>query len=436
MGFFEGKKSLVAYSNDNHAYIIRDLDNIRAKQLNSIYRHLCAILGQRGALNKSIRMKLMRWLNRRVAENIIILFVSFGVSLLLIELMVRIFFPQRIETPQNFYSSDPLLGWKLKPYLRQSFSSPDFLIELIVNGKGFRAPEHNYEKPQDTFRIVGIGDSMLFGFGVNYEDTVLFSLERLLYDNNPSAERIEAINLGIPGYNINQYYKILKTEGYRYRPDLVIMFFYQNDWRQDDNYDYAGVDKKGFRGLLVTSDNHFSFKSIRSFLFPLRSFLKNHSQAYMLARDRIKGLLMKIRLMDIPAVAHYKKDKDFAKRFFHTLDLMNEMNAFCRNQLACPFLVCIIPEKMQVRMAFLNMLISAYKIDADAYDWLQPQLVLTKFCLTHNIHYLDLTDTFKKAEQKKPMYFNIDCHWNKEGHLLAAQIIYEFIKENKMKEAP
>lgn len=340
--------------------------------------------------------------------------------------MVRIFLFQRVETPWNCYSHDSLLGWKLKPYLQQSFSSPDFITDVIVNAKGFRGPEYNYDKSPGVFRIVGIGDSMLFGFGVNYENTVLVRLKELLYGNGSSGKNVEAINLGVPGYNINQYYEILKTEGYRYSPDLVIMFFYANDWSEGDLYEYTGVNSKGF---LLTDESQFSFKSIRSFLLPVRLFLKSHSQAYMLVRDRIKGLLMRTKLMGIPEVAHYRKDKDFRKRFFHTLELISEMNTFCKNQLACPLLVCIIPEKLRIRRPFLNTLINAYKINSSKYDWLQPQSVLTEFCLANNIYYLDFIVAFNEAEKNEPMYFDIDWHWNKEGHLLAAKEIYRFIKE-------
>ena len=185
--------------------------------------------------------------NRRFAGNIASLAVSLAVSALLFEAVTRIFFPQRTETPVNYYISDPELGWKLRSNIHKVYSATDFKMEVNTNKKGFRDLEHKYEKSPDTFRIVGIGDSMLFGHGVDYEDIVIVRLKKIFLNDDPSVKKVEVINLGVPGYNSSQYEKSLKIEGFRYDPDLVIMFFYVgNDWSVDEGNDYKGVNIQVF----------------------------------------------------------------------------------------------------------------------------------------------------------------------------------------------
>jgi hypothetical protein len=68
-----------------------------------------------------------------------------------------------------------------------------------------------------VFRIVVIGDSNTFGVGVPIEKHFTQLLEGYFRD-------LEVINLGVPGFGIDQELLFLQTEGFRYRPDLVIAY--------------------------------------------------------------------------------------------------------------------------------------------------------------------------------------------------------------------
>jgi hypothetical protein len=185
------------------------------------------------------------------------------------EILVRIFLPQRVESPLDCFSRDELLGWKLKLNYHKSYSYPDYEMDVVINERGFRDILHTYKRAPNSFRILGIGDSFLFGFGVNYNDNVLIQLQKLLNENDKSSQEVEVINSGVPAYNINQYYKILISECYKYKPDLVILFFYANDWVENARYEIKKVSSEGF----LLSNEKFSYKSIKSFLlFPFEFF--------------------------------------------------------------------------------------------------------------------------------------------------------------------
>lgn len=115
------------------------------------------------------------------------------------------------------YSSDP-----------RGYFGPTKSIEYLHNSEGWRDEEHEIKKPSGTFRILGLGDSYLWGEGVKRADICLTKLGPLLSD---AAEglTIETINTGYPGLDTITERNVFYFYGRRYDPDLVILFFVPND---------------------------------------------------------------------------------------------------------------------------------------------------------------------------------------------------------------
>jgi hypothetical protein len=95
-------------------------------------------------------------------------------------------------------------------------------------------------KPGRGFRIVGLGDSVMFGWGVPFEATSLAVLEQRLQQACP-GHVVEAINTAVPGYNTAMQARVLREKGIAYAPDVVIVDFVGNDfdlpnflWQQPD----------------------------------------------------------------------------------------------------------------------------------------------------------------------------------------------------------
>jgi len=97
-----------------------------------------------------------------------------------------------------------------------------------INEHGFRGPAYPSEKPAGTLRIVGIGDSVMYGTGVGDEDVYLQRLARRLNEESPGATW-QAINTAVPGYNTPIEVETLDAKGLRFAPDLVILHFLKND---------------------------------------------------------------------------------------------------------------------------------------------------------------------------------------------------------------
>ena len=119
--------------------------------------------------------------------------------------------------PLGLVRSDPDLGWWLEPGARGSSSATGQLVEYSINAQGLRDAEYSYEKPEGRFRIVLLGDSGTFGHGVPIEKHFSYLLEG--YWGN-----VEVINMGVGGFGIDQELLLLRKEGLRYGPDLVICY--------------------------------------------------------------------------------------------------------------------------------------------------------------------------------------------------------------------
>ena len=120
-------------------------------------------------------------------------------------------------TIRSRYASDP-----------RNYFGPAAVVDHVHNSVGWRDQEHAIEKPRRTYRILGLGDSYLWGQGVRREDICLTRLGKLLADN-PAGLLIETINTGQSGMNTANERDLLAQRGLAYDPDLVIVHFVPND---------------------------------------------------------------------------------------------------------------------------------------------------------------------------------------------------------------
>jgi hypothetical protein len=100
---------------------------------------------------------------------------------------------------------------------------------VVINSQGLHDYEYSRRKPPGTFRIVGVGDSSLFGWGVPFEDSGLKVLERRLNEHS-GAQKFEVINFAVPGYNTAMEADTFVQRCLEYAPDLVLLNFNTNDY--------------------------------------------------------------------------------------------------------------------------------------------------------------------------------------------------------------
>jgi hypothetical protein len=115
--------------------------------------------------------------------------------------------------------------YELRPNVRGRFMGQS----ILINSQGLHDYEYSRRKEPGTFRIVGVGDSSLFGWGVRFEDGGLKVLERRLNEKF-GPQKFEVINFAVPGYNTAMEAETFVQRCLEYAPDLVLLNFNTNDY--------------------------------------------------------------------------------------------------------------------------------------------------------------------------------------------------------------
>jgi hypothetical protein len=116
-------------------------------------------------------------------------------------------------------------------YLRPGAHVEFLGASFDFNDEGYRTPVVPKQKPDDVYRIVVVGDSVPFGWGVREDACFPRRLETLLNEVDApfGKDRVEVVNLSGPGRGLGDYYIVLKDLGLSYEPDLVLVPFIFND---------------------------------------------------------------------------------------------------------------------------------------------------------------------------------------------------------------
>lgn len=124
-------------------------------------------------------------------------------------------------------SANPRLGFELRPK-----SSVAAEVTYRVNGLGFRGPAPG-PKPPGVTRVAVFGDSIVFGYWVAEKDAFPAQLGELL------GPRVETLNLGVPGYNLDQEIENLRGRIGPLGPDVVLFGFCLNDLEGLLSFEYG-----------------------------------------------------------------------------------------------------------------------------------------------------------------------------------------------------
>jgi len=116
-------------------------------------------------------------------------------------------------------SADPGIVYELIPNLSVRFMGG----RVTIDKNGFRVTPGSCDGPK-AFTIVGLGDSVMFGWGVNDEETYLAYLAQSM-----SGNCIRILNMAVPGYNTAMEVEAFRKKGVELHPDLVIIHYVDND---------------------------------------------------------------------------------------------------------------------------------------------------------------------------------------------------------------
>ena len=169
-----------------------------------------------------------------------LLFVLFTLIILLIPLLflaewgARVRYRRSLEKESHGFrfdsifqrSQDPELVYELKP----NSEIPGIDEKVVINPDGFRDDPFPSTKKEGVYRMILLGDSVAWGYGVDAKDAFPQLLEKGINEQVTDASHpVEIFNLAVMGYSTAQEARLLETRGLEYEPDLVIVAYVLND---------------------------------------------------------------------------------------------------------------------------------------------------------------------------------------------------------------
>jgi hypothetical protein len=199
-------------------------------------------------------------------------------TLALAELASRWLFPGWI--PENgsrvFWRYDELLGWSHRPGARGVHRQPDFAVEVAISPQGLRDRVYPEARTPGLCRMLVLGDSFTWGFGVEREQ---------IWHERIEARRPEweIVNTGVAGYATDQELLYLEKRGLALRPHVVLLLFHPNDLLENTERATSGYAKPYFE---LGADGALALRQVPVPEAPLRDRLDRwlHFHTYLLYR--------------------------------------------------------------------------------------------------------------------------------------------------------
>lgn len=395
-----------------------------------------------------------------------LLLVVFGIAfpLFLTEGAVRVLGiapPADLQPP--LWAPHPYLGWFHAPNQAGMVYSEygEYRAPVRINARGLRDREIGYDNPAHAFRILALGDSFVEALQVPLETTFTHQMETLLAsDEHP----VEVINAGVGGWGTDQEAIFFAIEGFRYQPDLVLLFVFPhndvlNNFQPLESARVHGAVQKPFfhleGGQLVEPD--FPFEPVEA---PRRS-----APPLLATGEWLNGHLASYRL-----VAPYLREIPFVVRSLGATGLLGGMAAFVADDPEAPLMYDVYrqppsaewAEAWQLTEAIIRRLdtevrsrrgqlgvivigapeqvygdrwaaaLTRYpQLKDGTWDLDAPNRRLAGFLSTTGIAHLDLLPVFRSASEALDaprLHFQRDGHWTPAGHQLVARTVADFVR--------
>lgn len=357
-----------------------------------------------------------------ILKNLSLLFFSIIFSFLLAELMVRFYYPQDLQK----YELDSDLVHIARKNTVTRLTGPEFSVISKTNSKGLVDYEHDYEF--EGLTIVALGDSFAEASHVNLEEGFPKLLEKKLQSKQ---EKIRVVNCGMGNTGTDQQYIFLKRECVKYHPKIVVLNFYiGNDFANNYAsliYSYWNgklIDRRPVKFTLFQRGFHFMNTRVHAIKLAENVFLSSKSARNFLINIGLyktgEPYQYNISLQDLYFTNSELADIGFEKTFL----IFDELINYTQNN-KIRLAVVIIPTKEQVDSRKYDEHFSIYKNTGIKINISQPNILLTNYLSRNNVAYIDLLPYFRAQNKNNTSYFEYDEHFNKKGHELAADVIYE-----------
>lgn len=370
------------------------------------------------------------------------------------EIALRVYSAVAPDPPGSAYVRDRHAGYRLRPDPPEQVRSPE---SDHINALGFRDREHPIEKPRGAYRILGIGDSFVYG-AVPLEQNFLRVAEACLAPVfQPDSLQVEMVLMGVGGYTPENELGLFKSLGLDLDPDhLVLNFFVGND--------VGGLCMRGevWHGRVYYVGSPVWWRNLlrQSKLFVLseKVFLTRIKLAWQMARFEKKARSVRgaagpgaardsagagpdssagpgaavdlspvyLRIQDQRLPVFEVNPPGFMEALWRRAERsLIEFDRVCRER-GVSWTLLVIPDELQVDPEVRDALLRALGRPASRYDFDAPQRRIAAFAERHGIPVLDLLPAMRAAHRPGDrLYKPNDTHWNERGNLLAGETLAE-----------
>ncbi|MFO1499622.1 MAG: SGNH/GDSL hydrolase family protein [Verrucomicrobiota bacterium] len=212
---------------------------------------------------------------RALLINLSLSAASLLVFVALLELAFRLLGYGNVE----IYQADPQLYWKLKPN-QHCYTKVDHR-PVNINAHGTRGPDFQTAKPPGTLRILSLGDSRTFGWGLAEPETYSGVLESLVRQHFAGQRNVEVINAGVNAWSFPQMTVYFREHGLKYQPDVVLVGD-ANLWTQFSEQNSPDFVRKFMRRV------------------QLKNFLRRFALYHYFVEVKLKEVYEKYRVKFVP----------------------------------------------------------------------------------------------------------------------------------------
>lgn len=346
--------------------------------------------------------------------------ISLALSLVAAELILRWLHPS--EGTSDIVEHDDLLGYRHKKSAHSSFRSGDRRVSIRINADGLRQDEEVRPKEENEIRVLALGDSFGFGWGVNYEESFVSRIQEKARETFPDW-KINILNAGHGGWGTQQMLAYLENRGFDYSPDMVVTFMGPQDVEDNDavplyrlNLDKTLTEKPilqtswGNRSRLANWLPAYQWLLFNSYLVQmaripvlqgmneLRSFIGNLHRPKEIKPPPIPGLIFQFM---------YRKTDDIEHL---TRALFRRMIADCAKR-NIPFTVADVGQASERTLAFIRM---------------KPN-----FFVDEKVDFIDSIPALAEelAQPNSPLFLKGDNHYSPLGHERFTHYVWPHLKE-------
>ena len=387
----------------------------------------------------------MSKLIKKVFPLILTFIISTTVALLLGEFVIRLFYPQ-VTSPVQFFYDEKLGGMIPVPNQKGFKDHPKvYHYEYQNNDIGMRDTRQVADFARYPHKILCIGDSFTYGWGVNDNETFARILEKKI-----NKDSVAVLNAGASGTGTDYALKFFQVRGEELSPNTLIYFYFDNDLSDNKANAYFHIENDS---IISNQKNSYAnvnaLKKNKLVHNKLYNWLSSNSQLFGLIRYNV-GLMWNRKVSEanqatIDSSNKVKQAQDVEqgnpKSVVMEKKTTTEPNK--ANQLSTEnplyhtykYLSALNKETKKQGVNFLVFYIPAHT-SLEEYQksgTIKVEDELNKYCQQNQIRFFSFKNEIVKVKNPiESLYLPVDYHWNKNGHALAGDYLYKTLKQENI----